>query len=74
MLERGRDGSKLRNAPLMLRLLEAFGAIKEAVPSALALPRSNGLVEGQIHRLKLINQMYDRSGFDLLRLRVLHSA
>lgn len=33
------------------------------------------MVEGQIHRLKLIErQMYGRAGFDLPRLRVLHSA
>ncbi|XCB24770.1 transposase [Tunturibacter gelidoferens] len=39
------------------------------------LPWSNGMVEGQIHRLKLIKrQMYGRASFDLLRLRVLHSA
>jgi transposase len=43
-----------------------------AVAEALRLPWSNGMVEGQIHRLKLIKrQMYGRAGFDLLRLRVL---
>ena len=46
-----------------------------AVAAALQLPWSNGMVEGQIHRLKLIKrQMYGRAGFDLLKLRVLHSA
>ena len=45
----------------------------EAIQAALALPRSNGPVEGQVHRLKLIKrQMYGRASFDLLRLRVLH--
>ena len=48
---------------------------QDAIAAALQLPWSNGMVEGQIHRLKLIKrQMYGRSGFDLLRLRVLHSA
>ena len=48
---------------------------QNAVAAALQLPWSNGMVEGQIHRLKLIKrQMYGRAGFDLLRLRVLHSA
>ena len=48
---------------------------QDAVAAALQLPWSNGMVEGQIHRLKLIKrQMYGRVGFDLLRLRVLHSA
>jgi transposase len=33
---------------------------------------SNGQVEGQVHRLKLLKrQMYGRSGFLLLRRRVL---
>jgi transposase len=46
-----------------------------AVDAALRLPWSNGMVEGQIHRLKLIKrQMYGRASFDLLKLRVLHSA
>jgi transposase len=46
-----------------------------AVAAALQLPWSNGMVEGQVHRLKLLKrQMYGRAGFDLLRLRVLHSA
>ena len=47
---------------------------RSAVDAALRLPWSNGMVEGHIHRLKLIKrQMYGRAGFDLLRLRVLHS-
>jgi transposase len=48
---------------------------RNAVQAALSLPWSNGPVEGQVHRLKLIKrQMYGRAGFDLLRLRVLHKA
>ena len=47
---------------------------KNAVLAALSLPWSNGQVEGQVNRLKLIKrQMYGRAKFDLLRLRVLHS-
>ncbi len=47
----------------------------EAASAALTLPWSQGHVEGQVHRLKLIKrQMYGRAGFDLLRLRVLHQA
>ena len=39
------------------------------------MPWSNGMVEGQIHRLKLLKrQMYGRADFDLLKLRVLHAA
>ena len=48
---------------------------QDAVLAALKLPWSNGQVEGQVHRLKLIKrQMYGRAGFDLLRLRVLQMA
>ena len=37
--------------------------------------RSNGQVEAQVNRLKLIKRrMYGRAGFDLLRLCVLHTA
>ena len=43
-----------------------------AVSAAVVQPWSNGPVEGQVHRLKLLNrQMYGRSGFALLRRRVL---
>ena len=45
-----------------------------AVEAALTLPYSNGQVEGQINRLKLIKRsMYGRASFDLLRARVLHA-
>jgi len=46
-----------------------------AVLAALQLPWSNGQVEGQVHRLKLIKrQMYGRAKVDLLRLRVVLAA
>ena len=46
-----------------------------AVRAAIVEPWSNGPVEGQINRLKLIKRsMYGRAGFDLLRQRVLHAA
>jgi transposase len=49
--------------------LERDGA---AVRAALQLPYSNGQVEGQVNRLKLIKRMaYGRAKFDLLRQRVL---
>jgi hypothetical protein len=47
----------------------ALGAMLEAARQ----PWSNGQVEGQVNRLKLIKrQMYGRANFDLLRQRVLH--
>lgn len=46
----------------------------EAVKNALRFKWSNGQLEGQVNRLKLIKrQMYGRAKFDLLRARVLHS-
>ncbi|HEY3265915.1 MAG TPA: transposase, partial [Armatimonadota bacterium] len=45
---------------------------RAAVEVAMALPWSNGPVEGAIQRLKVIKrQMYGRANFDLLRRRVL---
>ena len=46
-----------------------------AVTAGLTLAWSNGVTEGQIHRLKLVKrQGYGRSGFALLRQRVLQAA
>ena len=48
---------------------------EEAILAALQQPWSNGPVEGQVHRLKLIKRsMYGRANFDLLRLRVVNAA
>jgi transposase len=45
---------------------------RAAVLAALTYPWSQGQVEGQVHRLKLLKrQSYGRAGFDLLRHRVL---
>jgi transposase len=46
----------------------------EAVEAAIRLPWSNGPVEGQVNRLKLLKrQMYGRASFPLLRVRVLQA-
>jgi transposase len=46
-----------------------------AVTAGLTLPWSNGPVEGQITRLKLLKrQDYGRAGFPLLRQRVIQAA
>jgi len=46
-----------------------------AVKAALTSPWSQGQVEGQVNRLKLLKrQMFGRAQFDLLRLRVLHAS
>jgi transposase len=45
---------------------------REAMETALTFPWSNGPMEGQVNRLKVIKrQMYGRASFDLLRARVL---
>jgi transposase len=52
----------------------AFGLQKDvtAVCASVQSPWSNGRVEGQINRLKMIKrQMYNRAGLPLLRARVL---
>jgi len=47
---------------------------KAAVLAGLTLPYSNGQVEGQITKLKLLKRtMYGRAGFPLLRQKVLHA-
>jgi transposase len=46
-----------------------------AITAGLTLEWSNGVTEGQIHRLKLVKrQGYGRASFALLRQRVLHAA
>jgi transposase len=48
---------------------------RNAVSAAISRPESNGPVEGQVTRLKLIKRaMYGLAKFDLLRLRVVHAA
>ncbi len=48
-----------------------FAAVTEALSSSV----SNGQVEGQVHRLKLLKrQGYGRANMDLLRRRVLHAS
>ena len=48
---------------------------RDAVLAALCFGWSNGQVEGQVHRIKLVKRtMFGRAGFALLRTRVLHAA
>ena len=63
------------DVPRQLRHLAAsLKSDYQAVSQALSQPWSNGQVEGQINRLKLIKrQMYGRANHDLLRQRVLRS-
>jgi transposase len=57
------------------RFATGLGGDHAAVQAGLTLVWSNGQVEGQVNRLKLLKrQMYGRANFDLLRERVLHAA
>jgi len=81
---RGRRGDELRGwlieaaqsglaelAGFAQGLTQDLGAVK----AALEYEWSNGQVEGQVHRLKLIKRaMYGRGKLDLLRARVLYAA
>lgn len=59
--------------PELRRFAKGLRADYAAVRAALVYPWSNGPVEGQINRLKLIKrQMYGRAKLDLLRKRVLY--
>ena len=54
---------------------QGLEADEDAIRAALTTKWSNGQVEGQINRLKMIKrQMYGRAKFDLLRQRVLGAA
>jgi transposase len=53
-------------------LATGIAADRAAVDAALALPWSNGPVEGHVHRVKLLKrQHYGRAKLDLLRARIL---
>ena len=58
--------------PAFRRFAEKLEADLEAVRAAMRLPWSNGQVEGQISRLKMLKrQMYGRANLDLLNRRFL---
>jgi len=58
--------------PELKRFVAGIERDYEAVAAAVEQHWSNGQVEGQVHRLKLLKrQMYGRGGFLLLRQRVL---
>ncbi|MEO1300300.1 MAG: transposase, partial [Cyanobacteria bacterium J06636_16] len=58
------------NLPALARFAEGLKEDYEAVKAGLILPWSNGPVEGQINRLKMLKrQMYGRASLDLLSNR-----
>jgi transposase len=82
-LIRGRHVDELREwlikaacsgLPEFRRFAKGVTVDLSAVKAALLCEWSNGQVEGQVHRLKMIKrQMYGRAKPDLLRARVLHA-
>ena len=57
------------------RVARGMWTDQRAIEAAVSMEWSNGQVEGQVNRLKLLKRgMYGRSHFDLLRQRVLHAA
>jgi transposase len=66
------DDARRTGLPEIGRFCDGLLRDAAAVTAAVTLPWSNGQVEGQIHRLKLVKrQMYGRAKFNLLRRRVL---
>jgi transposase len=66
------DQARGTGLPEIGRFCDGLRRDEKAVNAAVVLPWSNGQVEGQIHRLKLVKrQMYGRAKFNLLRRRVL---
>jgi transposase len=60
------------NLPPIKSFCDGLLRDQAAVKAAISMKWSNGQVEGQVHRLKLIKrQMYGRASFELLRARVL---
>lgn len=60
------------NVPELRHFVKSLRQDYSAVRGALTYEWSNGQVEGQVNRLKMIKrQMYGKAGFKLLRQRVL---
>ena len=69
------DLHRVEVAPELASFADGLKQDYKAVRAAFELDWSNGQVEGQVNRLKLIKrQMYGRAGFELLRTRVLKKA
>lgn len=71
-LDRWLEEATHENVPELTQFVKSLRQDYDAVHGALAYEWSNGQVEGQVNRLKMIKrQMYGRAGFPLLRQRVL---
>jgi len=71
-LDRWLEEATHENVPELTHFVKSLRQDYSAVHGALHFEWSNGQVEGQVNRLKMIKrQMYGRAGFVLLRKRVL---
>ena len=69
------EQARFSRVPELVRFGLGLKRDYDAVLASLQLPYSQGVVEGQVNRLKLMKrQMYGRASFALLRTRVLHHA
>jgi transposase len=69
------DQVRASQIPELIRFGKGIERDKAPVQAALTRPESNGVVEGLVHRLKLIKRRgYGRASFSLLRRRVLSHA
>jgi transposase len=60
--------------PELVGFAKGIARDQAAVLAACTSPWSNGQLEGQVNRLKLLKrQMFGRANFDLLKIRVLHA-
>ena len=73
-LERWLADAERSSIPQLCSFVTKLRQDEDAVLAGLELSYSQGQIEGQIHKLKLIKRsMYGRAGFELLRQRVLHA-
>ena len=74
-LETWLEQARESHIPELARFGRGIERDQAAVQAALQLLYSNGVVEGHVHRLKLIKrQGYGRTAFPLLRKRILYAA
>ncbi len=68
-------GTQACPIPELCRVATGMWLDRQAIEAAVTLEWSNGQVEGQVNRLKVLKKgMYGRAKIDLLRQRVLHAA
>jgi transposase len=71
-LERWLEAARKSGLPSFIGLANGIEGDKTAVQAAFLLPYSNGLVEGQVNRMKLIKRScYGRAKLDLLAARAM---